>query len=149
MAAYNSALHLANGNPPRSGLERRINKALRSREHLDTGISGVRSHIGFPGNEIADRAADWQSHLGPVAGAPRTATYEGLRAYGKAIRKQLRAQPSLGMGHRPLWNRRALSAYTWMRTNRGPQLQWLHRIRKADSPLCPCDTSQSCDHITF
>ena len=36
-----------------------------------------------------------------------------------------------------------------MRTNRGPQREWLHRIRKAESPLCPCGETQSGDHITF
>ena len=87
--------------------------------------------------------------MGPISGAPTYATYQGLRAHGKAIRKQLRAQPSFGMGCRPLWNRRALSAYTWMRTNKGPQLEWLHRIHKAQSPLCPCGAVQNGDHITF
>ena len=90
--------------------------------------TGVRSHIGIPGNEKADQATDWQSHLGPISAAPTYATYEGLRAHGKAIRKELRAQPSLGMGRRTLWSRKALSAYTWMRTNRGPQLEWLFRF---------------------
>lgn len=37
-----------------------------------------------------------------------------------------------------------------MRTNKGPQRQWLHHIRKLDSPLCDCsDTPQSGDHIVF
>ena len=39
----------------------------------------------------------------------------------------------------------------WMRTERGPQEEWLHRIGKADDPFCPCDhtTIQSGAHITF
>ena len=130
-------------------LEVRLKTALRDRAHLDTAISWVRSHIGIPGNKAADQAADWQSHLGPIAGLPSAATYEGLRAHHKAIRKQYRGQPSLGLGRRVLWSRKALSAYTWMRTNRGPQLEWLHRIGKTDSPLCPCGEIQSGDHVIF
>ena len=149
MTAYQTALGLALGNPPRSAYEIRLKNALKDRAHLDTAISWVRSHIGIPGNEAADRAADWQSHWGPVAGLPTAATYEGLRAHHKAIRKEYRVQPSLGLGRRTLWSRKALSAYTWMRINRGPQREWLHRIRKADSPACPCGETQSGDHITF
>ena len=149
MTAYQSALNLARGSPPRSNYEIRLKRELKLREHLDTAISWVRSHIGIPGNEAADRLADWQSHLGAVTNQPTAATFEGLRAHHKAIRKVYRAQPSLGLGSRALWKRKALTAYTGMRTNRGPQREWLHRIRKADSPLCDCGAIQSGDHITF
>ena len=100
---------------------------------------------------VADKAADVQSHLqlGPIAGSPNIVTFEGLRAHGKSIRKEVRAQPTLGLGSRPLWNRRALSASTWMRSNKGPQLEWLYKIRKGESPLCPCGAIQSADHIVF
>ena len=53
---------------------------------------------------------------------------------------------------RTTWSNRGLSAYTWLRTNRGPQAQWLHHIGKATSPTCTrCDTlaEESGDHITF
>ena len=82
--------------------------------HLDTGISWVRSHIGIPGNDIAGKAADFQSHFGQVAGSPNITTCEGLRAHGKMIREQYRCQSELGKGNRPLWGRCPLSAYTWM-----------------------------------
>ena len=74
MAAYRSALNIAAGSPPRSDLEAHIKQALIQRQNLDTTISWVRSHIGIPGNEAADNAADYCSHLGPVAGLPTTAT---------------------------------------------------------------------------
>ena len=149
MAAFQSAIGLAQGQPLRSSYEIRLKRELRLREHLDTAISWVRSHIGIPGNEAADRLADWQSHLGAAMNIPTIATREGLRTHHKAIRKDCRAQASLGMGRKVLWRRRALSAYTWMRTNRGPQREWLHRIRKADSAQCDCGEIQSGDHVTF
>ena len=58
MAAHHSALNLAAGSPPRSDIEIRIKAALVAREGRDTAISWVLSHIGIPGNEIADQAAD-------------------------------------------------------------------------------------------
>ena len=39
-----------------------------------------------------------------------------------------------------------------MRTNKGPQRQWLFHVGKTDDPFCPCNpdiTIQSGDHITF
>ena len=36
-----------------------------------------------------------------------------------------------------------------MRTNRGPQREWLHRLRKVESPLCDCGETQSGSHLTF
>jgi len=80
---------------------------------------------------------------------PRIATYEGLRAASRANRKGLRTQLGFGV-RRPDWHRHALSAYTWYRTERGPQKAWLHQIRKTDDPSCPCGhPSQTGEHIVF
>ena len=149
MAAYHTIRSLAKGAAPRSGIETTITLELAPGRDLDTGISWVRSHIGIPGNEIADQEAEFQSYHGQIASLPNTATHEGLRAYGKAIRKEYRSQATFGSGNRPLWRRRALSAYTWMCTNKGPQREWLHVLGKADSPLCDCGEVQSGEHITF
>jgi len=55
---------------PRSGIEVQLTEALRKREHLDTAISWIRSHIGIEGNEKADDAAALASILGEIAGPP-------------------------------------------------------------------------------
>ena len=51
---------------------------------------------------------------------------------------------------RPEWGRHALSAYTWLRTNKGPQKSWLFTIGKSQDPSCPCGHhTQDGDHLTF
>ena len=50
------------------------------------------------------------------------------------------------------WGRRALAAYTWFRTEKGPQRQWLHKIAigKVEDPSCPCGAPvQSGEHIIW
>ncbi|KAF8417719.1 hypothetical protein EV426DRAFT_682033 [Tirmania nivea] len=138
------------GAPPRSGIEREIKGLLHKRAHRETAIGWVRSHIGIPGNEKADKRAAYESALGRIAGSQQVATAAGIRAAAKARRKDMRSEPGFG-ANRCLWHRHALSAYTWLRTNRGPQNYWLHLIRKVDSPACPnCDhPSEDGYHITF
>ena len=45
------------------------------------------------------------------------------------------------------WCRKALSAYTWCRVNKGPQNEWLHRIGKADTDKCSCGEVMSGTHV--
>ncbi|KAF8421687.1 hypothetical protein EV426DRAFT_704869 [Tirmania nivea] len=73
-----------------------------------------------------------------------------IRTAAKARRKDHRSELRFGVS-RCLWHRHALSAYTWLRTNRGPFNYWLHFVRKADSPACPNCDHQAEDgfHITF
>ena len=49
------------------------------------------------------------------------------------------------------YNSKALAAYSWMRTDRGPQNSWAHKIGKAASQTCPtCDHPvANGQHITF
>ena len=57
--------------------------------------------------------------------------------------------PSLGTAHSS-WNRQALTAYTQLRTNKGPFGSWLHHINKRDSAECPYGHPiQDGHHITF
>ena len=104
-----------------------------------------------PGNEEADALALWSSHLGQTKGARRTITEGGIRTEGKQRRAALRRQQGFRRGSAVEWRRPALSAYTWMRTDKGPQRKWLHLLGKADSPFCQCDDQepQTGDHLTF
>ncbi|KAF8427058.1 hypothetical protein EV426DRAFT_686704 [Tirmania nivea] len=140
IASRQALLNLGKGAPPRSGIERELKDLLHKRAHLETAIGWVRSHIGIPGNERADQRAAYESALGRIAGSKQVATASGIRTAAKARRKDMRSEPGFGV-NRCLWHRHALSDYTWLRTNRGPQNYWLHFIRKVDSPACP-----NCDH---
>jgi len=109
----------------------------------------IRGHLGLDGNTIADKLAELHSHLGAVSLHPRTATCEGIKAASRAIRAKSRTQAGFG-SRRTDWHRHALSAYTWYRTERGPQKAWLHQIRKTDNPACPCGhPRQTGEHIVF
>ncbi|RPB18667.1 hypothetical protein L211DRAFT_718874 [Terfezia boudieri ATCC MYA-4762] len=67
----------------------------------------------------------------------------------KAARAETRTAPGFGV-RRCEWNRHALSAYTWLRTDRGPQRYWLHRIGKADTSSCQCGHhTENGFHIVF
>ena len=152
MVAKATAINLANGAAPRPQIERQIKAALRRRESLslDTGISWVRAHIGIRDNELADQRATYESFLGEISNAPRTATEGGIRRIAKEARASERSVAGYGKGGKVLWKRRALAAYTWFRTGKGPQRQWLHKIGKAEDPSCPCGAAvQSGEHIVW
>lgn len=155
-AAVDTALNLCRGKPPRSDIESQLKRQLVTRlqaQHVqDTAIEWVRSHIGIPGNEEADRLATWSSHLGQTtSSATCTVTEGGLQAAGKAVRAAAKKQPTLRLGTAVNWSCHALSAYNWLRTEQGPQKAWLHHVGKTDNPHCPCDgtTAQTGAHITF
>ena len=126
-----------------------LNRRLNNNQ--DTAISWVRAHVQIPGNEEADTLANLSSHLGETTGTKRLVTEGGLRTSGKTERSVARKRESYRLGTAINWSRRALSAYTWMRTENGPQKQWLYFIGKTDTPYCSCNpqTIQSGAHITF
>lgn len=121
----------------------------RHQLNLDTGISWVRAHIGIAGNELADRYATYQSFLGRLKQTQPTTTEGGLRTSTEAARAEERAADGYGRGTRTQWQRKALTAYTWFRANRGPQRQWLHKLGKADTGLCDCGQVPIGDHIVW
>ena len=152
MAAKATAMNLANGAVQRSQIEADIKAALRRREALalDTGISWVRAHIGIRGNKLADQHATYQSWLGEISNAHRTATEGGIRRIAKEARQEERAAAGYGKGGKVHWGRCALAAYTWFRTRKRPQHQWLHKIGKVEDPSCPCGANiQSGEHIVW
>jgi len=146
--AIHNALRLSRGAPPRSGIEIELRDALLARTQT-TAVAWIRGHLGIEGNTIADNLAELHSHLGITSQHPRTATPEGVRAASRAARKAARTQAGLGI-RRTDWHRHALSAYTWYRTERGPQKAWLHHIRKIDNTTCSCGhPRQTGEHIVF
>ena len=146
-AALATLRHLANGGTPRSHLEVRMKDALQG--DREVGATWVRGHIGIPGNEAADQEASLQGTLGASWGGMETATFEGMKGKGRKWRRTLRHSPGHGK-RRTEWGKHALAAYTWSRTNRGPQKAWLHHIGKVADPACPCGHPvQDGDHLVF
>ena len=80
-----------------------------------------------------------------------------IKAYGEVMGKPLsrpktrpraRAEARGGNGNGLLgWCRKALSAYTWCRSEKGPQNTWLFRIDKADTDKCRCRAVMTDTHV--
>ena len=54
----------------------------------------------------------------------------------------MRAQTRGGQEGILRWHPRAISAYTWCVTEKGPQRKWLHRIGKEETAGCRCQQAQ-------
>ena len=149
-AALAATLGLSKGAPCRSGIERELKRTLQRLEAtgVDVYLLWVRAHIGIEGNEKADRTAYAHSWEGDILNYTPTSTPAGIRQASKAIRQEWRTETSYR--NKSFYNSKALAAYTWMRTDKGPQRSWLHKIGKSDSPSCLCGHhTASGEHITF
>jgi len=72
-----------------------------------------------------------------------------MKERGRTQRAEMRYTPGYGKG-RSNWGKHALAAYTWTRTNRGPQKEWLHHIGKTEDPSCTCGhPHQNGEHLVF
>src|SRR5258706_6870555 len=130
---------------PRSHIEARIQKALESREtqHLETHISWVKGHKDIKGNEAADKLSKKSSILGHESEG--VVTPAGLKAWARRVRAEARGGSREGVLG---WHRKAISAYTWCVTEKGPQQKWLHKLKKKDTPECQCGhPEQSGEHL--
>ena len=80
----------------------------------------------------------------------RLINYQTLSVFPSTAFRQLSYLLALCPKHRTQWGKHALAAYTWTRTNRGPQKAWLHHIGKSEDPSCSCGhPSQDGDHLVF
>ncbi|KAF8424361.1 hypothetical protein EV426DRAFT_712170 [Tirmania nivea] len=85
IASKHALSNLGRGALPRSGIEREIKGLPHKRAHRETAIGWVRSHIGIPGNEKADKKAAYESALGRIAGSQQVATYRsGYQGRGQS-----------------------------------------------------------------
>lgn len=89
--AVQSVVNLCQGHPPRTGIERQTKELLADRQKLPTGHRsrlGARTHKEFiPGNEAANKLANWSSHLGQTSEQYQNGyggREGGLRAIGKS-----------------------------------------------------------------
>jgi len=66
------------------GIEREIKELLARRSGVDTAIAWIRSQIGIPGNEKADKLAGITSIIGDIAMEAPISTEGGVRQISKA-----------------------------------------------------------------
>ena len=111
----------------------------------DAGRAGILRAL-----ELTRNQDQLPQHLGPNRRLEQAATERDMRQASKATRQQQRQNQAYGLGRCTDWPRRALSAYTWMRTNKRPQRRWLHHIGKAGGKECSCGhDTQDGHHFTF
>jgi len=78
-AALHTDLNLSKGVPPKSGVEKELKMALWKRRDQDMAVAWIRSHIGIPGNDNADRKVAFEEILGLTEGSHIRGAKSGLQ----------------------------------------------------------------------
>ena len=106
----------------------------------------MKGHKDIKGNEEADKLSKTTSILGHESEG--VVTPAGLKAWARRERAKARGGSRQGVLG---WHRKAISAYSWCVTEKGPQNKWLHKIKKSDTPACRCQQEnqdeQSGEHL--
>ena len=106
----------------------------------------VKAHVGVAGNEYADEMAK----LGCERGDAPMITEGGVRALWKRIRAAERSVVGCGMGRVAGWDRRAVSRYAKMRTNKGDLGVWRVRLGRGRGRCRLCENAdESGNHLVF
>jgi len=136
------------GQPPCSHIEKVISTHLHRRHEAGhmMSISWVKGHIGVTSNEAVDKLVGETSSKGKGS---LVITQEGIRAMSGRELEKHRSREGFGKD-RYKWGNQALAAYTWCRTDKGPQCSWLHKIGKIPNPDCPkCGEEETGEYIVF
>ena len=120
---------------PKGWIEERVVRAARGGKE----IAWVKGHSGVLGNEMADLRAKREVWMGARRGDQNIATAGGLRHEFRVTWETEKVRS---------WDRDALKGYTYICTDRGPFRAWLHKIGRAESPMCPCGKAiQNAAHV--
>ena len=125
---------------------RRAGRGLRVR------FAWVKSHVGIPGNELADTKAKAGCRVSLL---PQV-TEGGVRALWKRVRQGRWARNGLGLSRVVRWTRRAALRYTHLRVGKGDVGQWRRVLGRGEHLCRLCGTEEetgahlvmACDEVS-
>ena len=89
----------------------------------------VPGHSGIMGNELADYMAKKEVSIGKAMNHKDIATPAGIRHHFRITQKTRQVKD---------WDRNTLRGYTYIYTDKGALMHWLHRLGRKDSSRCRC-----------
>ena len=113
-------------------------RAVLSLDYYESILTGSAHCIHLEGTGRHKVSCFLQPKLNPIfhSANKNSAPYSSrLRAWSRRVRAEARGGSWGGILG---WHHRAVSAYTWCVTGKGPQRKWLHKIKKSDTPVCHC-----------
>ena len=142
-----ATLHrLAAGDPPNSGIEKRLKDGLADKDR-EVGALGQEPHR-HP-RELTGRLQS-RPRRDPrlPSGQPGAHHVRRIKRTGKGQKEGGENSPRVRETPDRLGKTRP--TYTWTRTNKGPQKSWLHHIGKTEDPSCACGhPTQDGDILVF